>query len=605
MDHFRRLAFSFSAVLLLVLVIWFMSDHQENSTGEEDNPEFKASMDELAAEDMSLTINMFMSQLERDLLRWSSGNIPLEEQQEQLKEEIDEHPHIYGMKLSKNGVNIAEAGEKPDKSFGELTNEKSNGLRLSRPYVKEGTKRMLMGAGEEAEYWMAEVNLTFIEDFVKDTAALADSDGQFFVGNEEMDLSFSEEEAELPYTKKQIEDIGWQIYVQSGEEEPDEPHSKEGEVIANLLPEIEAEEWAEEKGAVVIGQLDSKVIIRAPGRTTEQLLEDLAGDPAVTWLEPNYMYSRQERSEKRGGRARKSVSGNDTGTSSPDDEFYKPYQWNLEQIGADKAWPFSTGDEGVPIAVIDSGADPEHPDLRGRISGGYNAFENNGDYHDEHGHGTHVAGIAGAVTNNSDGIAGLSWNNPLLPVKALDHNAEGSSLSIARGIVWAADNGAKVINLSLGDSHDSELMHDAIRYAYDKDVVLIAASGNDNVHIPMYPAAYEEVLAVAAVTPHRERAFFSNYGDHIDVSAPGEHIPGTYPGSQYVVMSGTSMASPHVAGMAGLIRSVNPDLSNEEVYDIIRSSSDDAGDKGYDPYYGYGIINAERALKKAEEADNS
>src|SRR5690606_11671299 len=129
------------------------------------------------------------------------------------------------------------------------------------------------------------------------------------------------------------------------------------------------------------------------------------------------------------------------------------------------------------------------------------------------------------------------------------------------------------INLSLGDYYNSRVLKEAVKYAYDNDVVLIAASGNDNVGDPMYPADYKEVFTVGAVNENRERAFFSNYGNHLDVAAPGEHIPSTFPDNHYVIMSGTSMAAPHVSGLAALIRSVKPDLSNEEVYEIIRTTA--------------------------------
>ncbi|GAE33512.1 protease [Halalkalibacter akibai JCM 9157] len=151
--------------------------------------------------------------------------------------------------------------------------------------------------------------------------------------------------------------------------------------------------------------------------------------------------------------------------------------------------------------------------------------------------------------------------------------------------------------MSLGDYYPSDLLYDAIRYAYEQDVILIGASGNDNVEDPMYPAFYDEVFTVAAVNDARNRAFFSNYGQHVDVTAPGEHIPSLFPNNNYVVMSGTSMAAPHVAGLAGLIRSLRPDLSNEEVYEVMRSTAKDLGTKGHDVYYGFGEIDIAAALR--------
>jgi len=255
----------------------------------------------------------------------------------------------------------------------------------------------------------------------------------------------------------------------------------------------------------------------------------------------------------------------------------------------------------VAIAILDSGVDPEHEDLKERILIGYNAFENNAEFHDDNGHGTHVAGITAATTNNAIGIAGVSWFNPILPVKVLNQDAEGTAFEVASGIRWATDQGAKVINMSLGDSFNSKILYDAIKYAYKNDVVLIAAAGNENEETPMYPAAYEEVIAVSAVDDRRHKAVFSNYGDHIDVTAPGEHIPSTFLDNSYVMMSGTSMAAPHVAGLAGLIRSIKPKLSNSEVTDIIRLSASDIGPTGFDPYYGHGEINVVRALRMLQK----
>jgi thermitase len=209
------------------------------------------------------------------------------------------------------------------------------------------------------------------------------------------------------------------------------------------------------------------------------------------------------------------------------------------------------------------------------------------------------------VTNNVTGIAGTSWNNKLMPIKVLNEYGEGSLYEVAAGIRWAVDHGARVINLSLGDPQFSQTLYDAVRYAYEHDVVLIAAAGNDNVDQPMFPAGYEEVLAVSAVNRNAQKAVFSNFGEHIDVAAPGEHIPSTFPDNQYVFMSGTSMAAPHVAGLAGLIRSLRPDLSNDQVLEVIRRSAKDLGDEGVDIYYGHGNISVANALSDVLDESNT
>ena len=207
-----------------------------------------------------------------------------------------------------------------------------------------------------------------------------------------------------------------------------------------------------------------------------------------------------------------------------------------------------------------------------------------------------MAGIIAATVNNTLGIAGMTWNNPIMPVKVLDSSGAGNTYNVSRGIIWAADHGAKVINLSLGNYASSGFLQDAVRYAFDKDVILVAASGNDNTSQLGYPAAYQEVFAVAATDEFNRKASFSNYGDYIDVAAPGVSIASTYPDNQYAALSGTSMASPHVAALAALIRSAHPELKNTEVMDIMRESAADLGDPGKDTLFGYGEINVSRAL---------
>src|SRR5690606_7955394 len=196
----------------------------------------------------------------------------------------------------------------------------------------------------------------------------------------------------------------------------------------------------------------------------------------------------------------------------------------------------------------DTGVQLDHPDLAGGVTEGYNVV-GDGPPDDDVGHGTHVAGVISAAVNNREGVAGMSWYNKVMPIKVLDSSGTGTTYSVAEGLIWAVDHGAKVINMSLGNYASAEFLHDAIRYAYDHDVVLIAASGNDDTDRPGFPAAYPEVSAVAATDANGRKASFSNYGDYIGVAAPGDNIPSTYPGNQYAALSGTSMASPHVAAL--------------------------------------------------------
>lgn len=285
---------------------------------------------------------------------------------------------------------------------------------------------------------------------------------------------------------------------------------------------------------------------------------------------------------------------------TPNDSLYDRYQWNLPQIETEAGWNITKGSQDVIAAVIDTGVDIKHPDLSNQLVSGYNVVNPGSDPMDDVGHGTHVAGVVGALVNNNLGVAGMSWYNRIMPVKVLDQSGAGSTYAVAQGIIWATDHGAKVINMSLGNYADAEFLHDAIRYAYDRDVVLIAASGNDNTERPGYPAAYPEVFAVAAVDSQKAKASFSNYGDYIDVAAPGVSIASTYPQSQYAALSGTSMASPHVTALAALIRSANPELKNTEVMQLMRDTAMDLGTAGKDKYFGYGLIDVGAALKAAQ-----
>ncbi|MCR8641959.1 S8 family peptidase [Paenibacillus sp. N1-5-1-14] len=285
----------------------------------------------------------------------------------------------------------------------------------------------------------------------------------------------------------------------------------------------------------------------------------------------------------------------------PNDVLYDRYQWNLKQIGSEAGWQAERGGNNTTIvAVIDTGVDLTHPDLQAHLINGYNLVDPTTTPNDDVGHGTHVSGVVGAVVNNRLGVAGMVWNNSLMPIKALDQTGAGSTYTVAQGIIWAVDHGAKVINMSLGNYAPSEFLHDAIKYAYERDVVLVAASGNDNTGRPSYPAYYPEVFAVAATDINRNRAPFSNYGDYVDVAAPGVSIASTYPPHQYAALSGTSMASPHVAALAAMIRSINPALHNIEVMDMIRSTAQDLGVAGRDPLYGHGIIDVAKAVRAAQ-----
>ncbi|WP_168119287.1 S8 family peptidase [Paenibacillus sp. HB172176] len=343
--------------------------------------------------------------------------------------------------------------------------------------------------------------------------------------------------------------------------------------------------------AVKIQQIGDTYVFRSQTMDAEQMMAYFKNNWKTAYTEPHYLYMTND--------------ANDAKSIIPNDVLYSQYQWNLPSIETEKGWTLSRGSEDVIIAVLDTGVQSNHPDLQGKLLTGTNIINDKAAPDDDVGHGTHVTGIIGANVNNGEGVAGLSWYNKIMPVKVLDNSGAGSTYSVAQGLIWAVDNGAKVINMSLGNYAEAEFLHDAIKYAYDHDVVLIAASGNDNTDRPGYPAAYPEVFAVAATTNNKQKASFSNYGDYIDVAAPGDSIASTYPDSQYAALSGTSMASPHVAALAGLIRSINPQLTNVEVMDIMRMSARDLGDSGKDVYFGYGEIDIDKALSAASSYGES
>lgn len=269
------------------------------------------------------------------------------------------------------------------------------------------------------------------------------------------------------------------------------------------------------------------------------------------------------------------------------------------------------------IAVIDTGVKYNHSDLvnkfRRRSDGqiyGYNFVRNTTNANDDNGHGTHVAGSAAAEINNGIGIAGVAAWNPgvpnynqsvqLMPVKVLDASGSGSLTNVARGITWAADNGAHVLNLSLGASTGAQALADAVDYAWNRGCLLVVAAGNSGSSSPTYPAYYTNCIAVAATDSNDRLASFSQWGSWVDIAAPGVGIYSTYRRNTYRTLDGTSMACPHVAGAAALVWSHAPYLTNQQVRTILETNVNP-----YQPYAGRriggnaGRVNVYRALQAA------
>lgn len=387
------------------------------------------------------------------------------------------------------------------------------------------------------------------------------------------------------------------ITVKTGHDNENASHFYENEIVIRFSQEpteLELKQIAKEISGKIPRKLGYAYVFKSDRMDYKSLHTYFVQKWSPIYAEPHFMYLTNETSEP--------LTEN---VNIPNDLLFSEYQWNLPAIETNRGWNLSKGSKDVIIAVVDTGVDMKHTDLAGQLVSGYNVVDPSKEPADDVGHGTHVAGIIGALVNNGEGVAGVSWYNKIMPVKALDGSGSGTTYAVAEGIIWATDHGAKVINMSLGNYADSQFLHDAIKYAYDRDVLLVAASGNDNTERPGYPAAYPEVLAVGATNQDMSRADYSNYGEYIDVTAPGTNIASTYPGNQYAALSGTSMASPHVAAMAGLIRSLNPELSNREVMDLMISQAVDLGEKGKDKYFGNGQVDVFRSLEAAGNQSKS
>lgn len=274
-------------------------------------------------------------------------------------------------------------------------------------------------------------------------------------------------------------------------------------------------------------------------------------------------------------------------------------QWGPKKIMADWAWNTTTGNRSMLVAVIDTGVDYNHTDLDDNyVALGYDWVNNDTNPMDDHSHGTHCAGIIAAETNNSIGVAGLAQVR-FMAEKAFNESGDGLEDDVANAIIHAVDQGANILSNSWGDYEESQLIHNAMDYAYANGLLIIAAAGNKDTSSKLYPAAYDEVIAVTATTSSDNKASFSNYGDWVELAAPGASIYSTIPGGSYGDKSGTSMACPHVAGVAALIWSRFPNVTRDWVRAQLRYTSDDLGATGFDQYYGYGRVNARRAVEEA------
>lgn len=338
---------------------------------------------------------------------------------------------------------------------------------------------------------------------------------------------------------------------------------------------------------VSIGSKVLAVVADIPLNAVSAFKEQMSRNPFTRYVEPN--------------RKRQALF-------EPNDTYWA-VQWGPKKMEANYAWNTTLGSSDILVAVVDTGVDYTHPDLVGNyLALGRDWVNGDNDPKDDFGHGTHCAGIIAAVINNTKGIAGLAQVK-FMAEKVLDNWGYGFDDWVANGIIHAADSGANIISMSLGGYGYSQLLHEAVKYAWDKGVLLVAAAGNANINMKMYPAAYEEVIAVAATNQTDSKAYFSNWGKWIELAAPGVSIYSTMPTYQvtlndygyspnYDNMSGTSMACPHVAGVAALIWSQYFNAANNWVRAQLRCTAEDLGDTGFDLYYGYGRVNARKAVEQ-------
>ena len=346
-----------------------------------------------------------------------------------------------------------------------------------------------------------------------------------------------------------------------------------------------------------------------PGKTETELLNAYRGRPEVGYAQLNYYtYA----------------------FAVPNDPFYS-YQWHFQSpavhgIDAERAWDITAGSPDVIVAVLDTGVAYETknqyqqaPDLADTLFvPGFDFIGNDAHPNDEDGHGTHITGTIAQSTNNNIGVAGIAYNCSIMPIKVLDRRGSGDSAALADGIRFAADNGAKVLNMSMGfgpnvTGNDLPVVEAAVQYAYAKGCVLVAAAGNDGVDTVSLPAAYPEVIAVGATNSAGFRPDYSQYGPELELVAPGgdtvdRNGDGFMDGIlqqtfetrvkddwEYWLFTGTSMAAPHVSATAALLISTGVD-SPESIREALQNTARDAGPAGWDPEYGHGIIDAWAAI---------
>lgn len=343
-----------------------------------------------------------------------------------------------------------------------------------------------------------------------------------------------------------------------------------GELMVKFIPGKSASvnQAIGAKEAGYIPSIGATRVILPKNMSVSQAINYYSSKLDVVYAEPNYIY-------------RKAWTPNDPRLGQ---------QYAMPRTKAIEGWDQMRGAPDIVIAIVDTGVDYNHEDLASKMVAGYDFVDDDADPMDTDGHGTHCAGIAAAATNNGIGVAGMAPNCSVMPVRVLGPTG-GTAAWVAGGITYAADNGAHVISMSLGGAGSSTAIHDACKYSITRGAIPIAAAGNHGTTQLFYPAGHPEVLAVANTDQNDNRNPTSAYGDWVDVAAPGTNIMSTFPGNTYGAISGTSMACPYVAGLAGLIKSSWRAATPVQIRNQIQNNSDFIG-----TFIKYGRINVLRSV---------
>jgi subtilisin family serine protease len=330
-----------------------------------------------------------------------------------------------------------------------------------------------------------------------------------------------------------------------------------GQLVVGLeedATKAEVKTAVEDAGATVdqsIGAIDTKVL-EVPTGQVEEAIESLEGSPAIEYVEREVVLEATE--------------------TVPNDTLWQD-QWGPRRVRAQRAWDATRGSASVVVAVVDTGVAYGHPDLQGLFVPGYDFVNNDADPRDDQGHGTAVAGVIAARTQNHEGQAGMCWRCSVMPVKVLDRNGSGPTSTIAAGIVWAVNHGARVINLSLGGAGTTQALQDAVLFAASQGAVVVAAAGNSGSSTKFYPAAYADALSVAATTSNDNLYEWSNRGaGWVQVAAPGCNVAPVR-GGGYGNFCGTSSATPIVSGIAALALSLDPSLGKDSLEQALRGTA--------------------------------